>query len=110
MEARQGKRDIDGVSIASESGVDALKMQSSHAPKNRIRVLRERVRQRWQRFLIPAKLRQRHGQERIDLRQAGFQPKRLAERRDRVGELALLKVDQAEARVDLTSPRRELSQ
>ena len=36
VEARQAQRDVDGIGISSESRVDALQMESSHTPQDRI--------------------------------------------------------------------------
>ena len=99
VEAGQLERHVDRLRVAPQSGVGPLKLQARRALDRGIGRLREAFLQAGQRFVESAKLGQGHRQQDGQVWKGRFQLQRLTQRRDRLGELPLLKVTEAEAGV-----------
>ena len=95
------ERHGDGIPVAIEIGVRALQVKTCHPAERRVGRLVERLFQPRERFLVSSDLRQRHREQRADVRQRRLQLQRFLQRRDSVGKPALLEVDEAQPRVDL---------
>ena len=84
-------------------------MKTRHPAERRVGRLVERLFQPRKRFLVSSDLRQRHREQRADVRQRRLQLQRFLQRRHSVGKPPLLKVDEAQPRVDLGDTGLELA-
>ena len=109
VEPAQLERHRDGLPVAIEIRVRTLEMETGHSPQRWIGRLMKRLFESRERLLMSANFRERHRQERPDVRQRRLQLQRLLQRRDRVGKTSLLEVDEPEPRMDLGDVRLQLA-